>query len=190
MQAPAVDGAFDLILVPFNSLAYLTAREDRRRLLPRRALAPRSRRPLRLRHPPAALRPDRGGDRPRARRCASTSTTRRAELGIDRFLRTTTTPTIRHPDAALDQPLRGPPQRRPRRPPDRRPRLAHLLPGGARAAARGRRAGRRGALRRLRPRPLDGRLPPLPLGRGGALPGFTAGPSPSASTAASLLSCR
>jgi SAM-dependent methyltransferase len=29
MQAPPVDGPFDLIAVPFNSLAYLTAREDR-----------------------------------------------------------------------------------------------------------------------------------------------------------------
>jgi SAM-dependent methyltransferase len=29
MQAPPVDGLFDLIAIPFNSLAYLTAREDR-----------------------------------------------------------------------------------------------------------------------------------------------------------------
>jgi SAM-dependent methyltransferase len=29
MRAPAVDGPFDLIAVPFNSLAYLTGREDR-----------------------------------------------------------------------------------------------------------------------------------------------------------------
>ena len=29
MQAPPVEGPFDLIVVPFNSLAYLTAREDR-----------------------------------------------------------------------------------------------------------------------------------------------------------------
>ena len=29
MRAPAVDGPFDLIAVPFNSLAYLIAREDR-----------------------------------------------------------------------------------------------------------------------------------------------------------------
>jgi SAM-dependent methyltransferase len=45
MRAPAVEGPFDLIAIPFNSLAYLTAREDRTACLraARELLAPRGR---------------------------------------------------------------------------------------------------------------------------------------------------
>jgi hypothetical protein len=45
MPAPPVDGPFDLIAIPFSSLAYLTSRDDRVSCLRsvRRLLAPEGR---------------------------------------------------------------------------------------------------------------------------------------------------
>ena len=169
MRSPAVDGEFDLVMVSFNSLAYLISREDRVACLraARALLAAGGVFAFDLIAPRYDFLSEATGPCPVVRADTDHAS---PEHGVSRFLRSyTDTYDAVDPDAALDQPLRDLPRGRPGRAPHRRPRLAHLLPGGARAAARGRRPAGRRALRGLRARALEAGLQTLSLARRAAL---------------------
>ena len=95
MRAPEVDGPFDLIVVPFNSLAYLTSRESRMACLRgvRSLLAPGGRFAFDLVAPRYDFLAE--ADRRPARRCASTPTTRRRRTASRASCAATPTPTTR-----------------------------------------------------------------------------------------------
>ena len=163
MRAPPVDGPFDLIVVPFNSLAYLTSRESRVACLRgvRSLLAPGGRFAFDLVAPRYDFLAEGVGACPPLRVDADHPA---PENGVARFLRSYTDTYDRGvADAALHQPLRDLLRGRPRRAPDHRPRLAHLLPRGALAAPRRVRARGGRALRRLRPQPMERSLQALSL---------------------------
>ena len=89
MQRPAVDGRFELIIVPFNSLAYLITREDRLACLRavRELLAPGGRFALDLVQPHYAFLAESIGCCPPLRADADHAA---PQYGISRFLRSYT----------------------------------------------------------------------------------------------------
>jgi SAM-dependent methyltransferase len=141
MRRPAVDGPFDAAIVPFNSLAYLIDRTDREACLSgvRELLEPGGVFAFDLIQPRYDFIAEAMSPCPPVRVDVDHAA---PELGVKRFLRS-------YSDV-YDH---------------RRYRLAHLLPGGARAAARKHGFPRRRPLRRLRASALDGRLAAVSLGR-------------------------
>jgi SAM-dependent methyltransferase len=89
MREPAVDGPFDLIVIPFNSLSYLATREDRLACLraARALLAPGGRLAFDLIAPRYDFLDEATGSCPTVRSDADHPA---VEFGVDRFLRSYT----------------------------------------------------------------------------------------------------